>query len=66
MGDKEIGRGTFNDALELCDEIMRLSKLVGDPIAYIEGHDSTIFGTVILFEETLTDKSKAYYFRLEE
>jgi hypothetical protein len=67
MKRKEIAKATFNDALELCDEIQRMSKLVDDPIAYVEyddDSDSITLNTVTLVEETLTDGSMAYSFVL--
>jgi hypothetical protein len=63
---KEIARANFNDALEMCDEIQRMSKLVGDPIAYIEADEDGTYNMVKLMERTLTDKSVVYEFVLLE
>ena len=63
MRTKVVGTGKFIDGLEMCDEIIRLSKLVNDPIAYVEAEEGDI-NTVTLCEDTLSDKSKVYSFRL--
>ena len=65
MKTKVVGSAKFNDALEMCDEIVRLSKLVGDPIAYVETEGGDV-NTVSLREDTLSDRSKVYSFYLSE
>jgi hypothetical protein len=64
--ENEIAIATFNNALEMCDEIQRMSKIVGDPIAYVESDYCGTADVVVLLESTLSDGSKVYSFRLEE